>query len=188
MDKFYLKGQPSIDLTAVQIDGQRISLLSINENYASDIFKEFDSEITKHMLPKLAENIEETLTFIHNSLDGMREGNELVLVITKKNGAFLGCCGLHGRGNPRTPELGIWLKKDAHGNQYGSEAIGILTSWAVKNIDFDYAIYPVDKHNIPSRKIPESLGGTVFEEKKVKTMRGDYLDEVVYRIPYRALG
>ncbi len=166
-----------------ETDGQRISLLPINESYASEIFKEFDSEITRYMLPKPAENIEETLTFIRNSLEGMKEGNELVLVITKRDdGEFLGCCGLHGRGKPRTPELGIWLRKDAHGNQYGKEAIRILISWAAKHIDFDYAIYPVDKANAASRKIAESLGGSIFEEKKMKTMNGRYLDEVVYRI------
>jgi len=182
MDTFDFK-QPPVDLTVVQIDGQRISLLPINESYASEIFKEFDSEITRYMLPKPAGNIEETLTFIHNSLDGMREGKELVLVVTKRDdGEFLGCCGLHGRGNPRTPELGIWLRKDAHGKKFGREAIQTLISWAAEHIDFDYAIYPVDKANAPSRKIAESLGGSIFEEKKMKTISGRYLDEVVYRI------
>ena len=52
-----------------------------------------------------------------------------------------------------------------------------------ENIDFDYAIYPVDKANIASRKIAESLGGMVIKERRVKTMRGSYLDEVVYKIP-----
>ena len=66
---------------------------------------------------------------------------------------------------------------------YGREAIKILRHWAIENIDFDYAIYPVDKANIASRKIAESLGGMVIKERKVKTMRGRYLDEVVYKIP-----
>ena len=49
---------------------------------------------------------------------------------------------------------------------------------------FDYLIYPVDRANIPSRKIPESLGGIIFEEKKTKTMSGGVLDEVVYKISH----
>ena len=188
MDSFNFKQQIPLDLASIQIEGQRISLLAIDESYASEIFKEFDSDITRYMLPKPAENIDETLTFIRSSLDSMHEGSELVLAITRKDdGEFLGCCGLHGRGQPRTPELGIWLKKGAHGNQYGKEAINILFSWAVEHIDFDYAIYPVDKDNIPSRKIPESLGATVFEKKTVTTMSGGSLDEVVYRIPYDML-
>ena len=63
------------------------------------------------------------------------------MAITKKeNGEFLGCCGFHGKGNPRTPELGIWIKKDAHGKKYGREAIKTLTSWVVENIDFDFIV------------------------------------------------
>ena len=65
-------------------------------------------------------------------------------------------------------EPGIWLKKDAHGKRYGREAIRIVSNRAVDNLDFDYLVYPVDRDNIPSRKIPESMGGLVFEEKKVK--------------------
>ena len=188
MDSFDFKRQSPKDLTSIQIDGERISLRSIDESYSSEIFREFDSEITRYMLPGPAENIEETLSFISDSLDGMRAGHELVLAITDKtDGEFLGCCGLHGRGNPKTPELGIWLKKEAHGNHYGKEAIESLTAWAVDNVDFDYVIYPVDKANIPSRKIPEALGGVIFEKKSVKTMRSEYLEEVVYRIPHEVL-
>ena len=78
---------------------------------------------------------------------------------------FLGCCGFHSEESPTTPEFGIWIKKDAHGNKYGREAIKILRHWAIENIDFDYAIYPVDKGNIASRKTAESLGGGVIKDK-----------------------
>jgi len=51
-----------------------------------------------------------------------------------------------------------------------AEAIQTLISWAAEHIDFDYAIYPVDKANAPSRKIAESLGqnhwGGVFSRKR----------------------
>jgi hypothetical protein len=40
----------------------------------------------------------------------------------------------------------------------------------------------VDRANVSSRKIPESLGGVVFEGKITKTRHGSLLDEVVYRI------
>ncbi len=188
MKTFDFKRKSPVDLTSLRIEGDRVTLKSINKNYSSEIFKEFTSEITQYMFPKPAEKIEETLSFISESLDGMRGGWDLVLVITQKeNGEFLGCCGFHGKGNPRTPEIGIWIKKEAHGNKYGREAIKTLTSWAVENIDFDYAIYPVDKANVASRKIPEALGGTIFDEKRAKTMSGNYLDEVIYKIPYEIL-
>jgi [ribosomal protein S5]-alanine N-acetyltransferase len=187
VETFAFKKMP-LDLSGINIDGDRINLLSINEGYTEEIFKEFTPEITRYMLPKPAAVIDETKAFISASLEGMKAGRELVLVITaNESGEFLGCCGLHGRCNPNTPEFGIWLKHSAHGNAYGLEAIKTLGRWAVENIEFDYAIYPVDRANIPSRKIAESMGGVVIEEKQVKTMREDILDELVYRIEPEAL-
>ncbi len=173
---------------SVRIETDDIVLLSIEESYAREIFQELTPEITRYMSPKPAERIEETLFFIYESRESMRRGRDLILVITKKeNGEFLGCCGLQGKRNPRTPELGIWIKKSAHGNKYGRKAIIALAWWAAETIDFDYIIYPVDKANIASRKIAEALGGIIFEEKKARTMSGDYLDEVVFKILYEIL-
>ena len=103
-------------------------------------------------------------------------------ILSKKKGEFLGCCGLHGEGKIRTPELSIWLKKSAHGSGYGREAIQTLMNWSRNNIDFDYFIYPVDRKNIASSKIPESLGGEIMAELKVETPNGKILEEVVYKI------
>jgi len=188
MGSLTFRQKSPLDLASVRIGGNRITLLPIDESFAPGILREFTEEITRYMLPKPAESIDDALAFISASIEGMRKRSELVLVITKReSGEFLGCCGLHGRGKPEAPELGIWLKKDAHGHQYGREAIEMLTKWAIENIDFDYMIYPVDKANIPSRMIPEALGGTAFEEKRVETMNGTYLDEVVYRLPREVL-
>jgi len=171
------------DLTSLRIESERLVLLSINDNYDSEIFKEFNMDIIQYLLPKPAEVIEETLAFISTSLTGMREGWNLVLAITnRETSEFLGCCGLHGKGRYRTPEVGIWIKKSAHGHKYGREAIKALMSWSVENIDLDFIIYPVDRANIPSRKIPESMGGSVYLEKQVKTARGTVLDELCYKL------
>ncbi|NQV15798.1 GNAT family N-acetyltransferase [bacterium] len=171
------------DLTSLRIESERLALLSINNSFSAEIFKEFNNNIIQYMLPKPAERIEETLAFITESLIGMREGWNLVLAITNKvSGEFLGCCGLHGKGRYQTPELGIWVKKSAHGHKYGLEAIRSLSCWAVETLDLDYIIYPVDQANIPSRKIPEAMGGVIFKEKKVKTARGTVLDELCYKL------
>ncbi len=178
----------SIDLTSVRIEGWRVTLLSIDESFGQSIFQEFTPEITRYMFPKPARRIEETLAFISQSLIGMRAGWNLVLAITKaSSGEFLGCCGLHGKDSTRSPELGIWVKKNAHGYLYGREAITNLVKWTAENINFDFLVYPVDKANIPSRKIPESFGGIIYKEKIVKTMSGGILDEVIYTIPAESL-
>jgi RimJ/RimL family protein N-acetyltransferase len=183
MNKFEFVDHKTIELTSLQIEGDRVALNSIHERYAPDIHKEFSTDIVQYMGPKPAEDMAETLSYIAESISYMKAGNDLNLVITKRSdGEFLGCCGLHGRKDPRTPELGIWIKKSAHDQQYGQEAMRTLALWAIDNIEFDFLIYPVDKANIASRKIPESLGGTVFHEQKVSTMRETILDQVFYKI------
>ena len=42
--------------------------------------------------------------------------------------------------------------------------------------------YPVDRRNIPSRRIPESLGGVVKEEYEKENRSGKILDLVCYHI------
>ena len=114
--------------------------------------------------------------------------NDLTFVVLKKDDEeFLGCCGIHGRENTRTPELGIWIKESAHGRNYGREAVVVACQWALKHIEFEYLIYPVDRNNFPSRKIPESMGGVIFEEKRVGTFRGTELDEIVFKLTPEAV-
>ena len=183
MKPFDLKTSDPLDLADVEITSKRLLFTTELANYREDIFTEFNDDIIQYMLPKPAQRIEETQAFIDDSMSGMHEGWNLVLAITiRTSGEFLGCCGLHGKGQHRTPELGIWIKKSGHGHKYGQESIQSLAQWAFDHIDVDYLIYPVDRANIPSRKIPKSMGGVIFEEQHVKTHRGGYLDEVKYKL------
>lgn len=50
-----------------------------------------------------------------SSLNSLEKGNDLQMVILKKQlNEFIGCAGLHQIG-AKDPELGIWIKKSAHG-------------------------------------------------------------------------
>ena len=111
MKQFKFKNNREIDLQHVEINLKSIKLVSITQNFAEDIFREFTSEITHFMVPKPAEEISETHDFISSSIEGMKHKNDLVLAITSSQNEFLGCVGLHGRGKCHTPELGIWIKK-----------------------------------------------------------------------------
>jgi RimJ/RimL family protein N-acetyltransferase len=178
----FLTPQPQ-DSLSLTIEGERLRLVAISDRFELDIFKEFTSEITRYMFPSPAPDIEVTRNFIDASRRGMQIGNNLQFVILSKTlGEFLGCCSLHGEDNIRTPELGIWLKKNAHGSGYGREAVRTLVNWSCDNIDLDYFIYPVDRRNIASAKIPQSLSGEVVQELKTETPTGKILDKVVYKI------
>ena len=183
MNTFHFFSPQPPDLLSLTIEGERLRLVAISDEFEQDIFQEFTSEITLYMFPSPPEDIEETRSFIVESRRSMQAGNNLVFaILSKKKGEFLGCCGLHGEGKIRTPELSIWLKKSANGSGYGREAIQTLMNWSRNNIDFDYFIYPVDRKNIASSKIPESLGGEIMAELKVETPNGKILEEVVYKI------
>jgi [ribosomal protein S5]-alanine N-acetyltransferase len=183
MNKFdFLKIQP-LNLLDLELKGKRVNLVAISDKFELDIFREFTHEITRYMFPSSANSIEEIQDFIAKSRCDMQNNNDLQFVILDKQlGGFLGCCALHGQDRVREPELGIWIKKSSHGNGYGREAIDTLVDWARNNILLDCFIYPVDRHNIASRKIPESLGGQIVKELKVETPTGKILDEVIYKI------
>jgi RimJ/RimL family protein N-acetyltransferase len=116
--------------------------------------------------------------------DHCKNGTDLIFaILDKQTKEFLGVCGLHGAKNPREPELGVWLKKSVHGKGLGREAINVLRRWSERMLSVDGFIYPVDRRNLPSRKIPEALGGVVAGERRVQNMSGIELDELIYRIP-----
>ncbi len=183
MNAFATLNHRPFSLASVVIETERLRLVPIEEAHAPDIFREFTEDVTRYMFPKPAENLEETLSFIRDSQRRMADGANLQLVILlKATGDFLGCCGLHGEGKVRTPELGIWLKKSAHGNGYGLEAIRGLVEWAREHLILDALTYPVDHRNAPSRKIPESLGARVVGEQQDTGQAGNRLELLVYRL------
>jgi RimJ/RimL family protein N-acetyltransferase len=170
------------NLETVLLESKRLILQAISLEYADSVFREFTSEITTFMYPKPAQSISETQKIIKDMIQQRENKTDLVLVILKKdNLEFLGICEV-GAIDTDTPELGIWLKKLAHGFGFGREAIYVLKNWVDKNLQYNYLSYPVDKRNIPSRKIAESLGGRVFREFQQINNSGNLLDEIEYRI------
>lgn len=170
------------NLLNIKIQTDRLSLLPIEMKYVPDIFREFTSEITTYMSPTPPANISETEDFITSSAEGLKSGNNLQLVILdRETQEFLGCAGLHEVDGDH-PEMGVWLKKSAHGKGFGREAMTAIKKWADENLDYKYILYPVVAKNIPSRKIPESLGGTIAREYDEKIQGGNLHHFVEFRI------
>ncbi len=170
------------NLLKIKIPTDRLLLVPISLKYKEDIFREFTAEITYFMYPKPPEKIEETIDFIEESLVGLKDGSNLQLVVlAKESKEFLGCAGVH-KLDSETPEFGIWIKKSAHGQGYGREAVTALKKWADKNIKYQYITYPVADENLSSRKIVESLGGKVAREYQEKNLSGREQHILEYRI------
>lgn len=178
-----MQTKSELDFNSLQIESERLLLTSITQGYSEVIFREFTDEITRYMIPATPKSIQEIDSFIKTSITNMEHGKDIALVILNNvTREFLGVCGLHGRPNPKEPMLGIWLKKSAHGNHYGQEAIKTLADWARNNITFTHMVYPCDRENIASRKIAEHLGGVMFRVGQTRSMSGTVLNEVAYKI------
>lgn len=173
---------PARNLLSTHIHTARLILEPINHEYAEEIFRFFTSEVTQYMMPAPPTGIDDTLAFIEMSIIQMQQGIALQLqILHKDTREFIGCCGIHEI-HTAHPVLGIWIKKPAHGNGYGKEAVQGMIEWLRTSLDFEYLCYPVDKRNIPSRKIPEQLGGIIGRELKKVNQSGYELDEVEYWI------
>lgn len=160
----------------------RLTLVILSLDYAENIFHEFTPQITKYMLPKSPTHIDETISYIKGELPKIERGEELpVVILHKETKEFLGGAGLHCI-KTKTPRFGIWIKQSAQGHAYGREAIQALKHWADTHLTYDHLVYPVDKKNIPSRKIAESLGGSIKKEYTQANGSGNILDEVEYWI------
>jgi ribosomal-protein-alanine N-acetyltransferase len=171
-----------MDLLKIIIKTKRLKLIPTSGKYSQEIFREFTDEITNFMIPKTAKKIEETLSFIRTSRNKMKKREEMqVVILNKHTNEFLGHGGAHGL-NTDTPSLGIWIKKSAHNHKYGREAIHGLKDWIDKNFTYKYIKYSCEKRNIGSRKIAESLGGTIIAEYKKTSMPGKELNYIEYRI------
>ena len=97
----------------------------------------------------------------------------------RSSGRFMGLLGLH-RARDAEPELGIWIREDAHGQGHGREAVAALAAWATETFAPQSFSYPVAEANTASRRIAEGLGGVVVEQQQ----RPKYA-AVIYRIPAR---
>lgn len=171
-----------MNLLNTSISTNRLLLQATSMKYKEEIFKEFTEGITTYMYPRPPKEVSGTETFINETIARIKNNQDLVVTIVKQESQeFLGCAGIH-KIDKTNPELGIWLKKTAHGNKYGLEAISALKYWADTNLNYEYCSYPVDRSNIASRKIPEALGGKVSREFEKINMSGNILHMLEYRI------
>ena len=154
------------------IDTNRLILQPVSDEFKFEICHEFISEITKFMPFIPNGNIKETEDFIVRSNQELIGGKAIhFCIIKEETKEFLGCCGLHHI-DTKNVEIGLWLKKSAQGNGYGTETVKALVELAENNLDIEYLFYPVDKDNWASRKIPEKLGfipAKTYDKKKSET-------------------
>jgi ribosomal-protein-alanine N-acetyltransferase len=164
-----------------KIETERLIIYPMSLRFKHEIFENFTQEITKFMSLSVPKDISDTEAFINDAISNNKAGKNFQVFYTDKNDEFIGCGGLNNI-DTDTPEFGVWVKKSAHGHKYGREAMLALKKWADANIQYKYLKYPVDKNNIASRKIPESMNGVIEDSYPYNTASGGTLDCIEFRI------
>lgn len=173
----------ALDLSTLDIETERLRLRAYREEDAEEIHGATTPDICRYMTFNPSASAQELRSVGRKWLAMAIEGREVAAVIRNKaSGRFLGMGGLHYRNDP-LPGLGIWIRADAHGRGYGREAIVGLIAFARETLDERAVLYSVAKDNAPSRRIPESLGGTVCGDDTIQRPNGPAYPGVIYRIP-----
>jgi RimJ/RimL family protein N-acetyltransferase len=171
------------DLNSVELFANRLALRAFTPADAPEIIAAVSPAITRFMSWDPSPSSAAFAEVWRQWLPRMTAGTDLSLVIRLRvTDEFLGVAGIHRIGSAE-PEVGIWLKETAHGLGYGRETIGAIVQWAPAHIGAAALIYPVAKQNLPSRRLAESLHGSIVGERNLRKSSGVVLEEVVYRIP-----
>jgi len=154
-----------MDIFTQGLETERMYLVPLHEKYVEDMFYGLDEEITKYMTPSPAKEIQATKDWCLGAIKSMQNKERILLLgITKNTEEFIGSFDINGLGN-NALKAGLWIKQSSHGNRYGREGMLALIQRLRENIDFEYILFPVDKDNIPSRKVAEFADGVLDVDK-----------------------
>jgi len=82
-----------------------------------------------------------------------------VAIVERATGRIVGGSGIHRPDwHYRLFEIGYWLREDAEGHGYASEAVQLLTRLAFDDLDANRVELRIDTTNIQSLRLAERLG------------------------------
>lgn len=147
----------NLNLKQFKVETDHLLLVPFSLEYADFMYNELDDDITRYTFFDKPETVQGTIEYINYVLWWMDIWCELwVAIIEKSTMQWIGCSWIHNV-QSKNPELWIRLKKLAHWKWYAKETLNGLIDWAKNNLKYEYLFYPVDKDNIASRKLVESL-------------------------------
>ncbi|MBN9217411.1 MAG: GNAT family N-acetyltransferase [Mesorhizobium sp.] len=168
------------DASLVEIRSERLRLKLFTAADAEEVFTAITPAITRFMQWEAPRSAAEFAKVWRSWLAPIVDGSDLHFVVRSlADHRCLGLVGLHAA-KTQCPELGIWIREDSQGRGIGGEAVAAVAEWAIEHLDPECFEYPVAEMNIASRKVAESLGGSV-----VGSRSNAKYTAVVYRIPNR---
>ena len=141
-----------MNLLNIVIETERLRLKTISYDYIDEINMEYIPNVTKKLRRKSIINTDNSKKMIEESLERIRNGTILKMVILNKDlDEFIGLISLHEI-NTLEPFVEVWIKKVSRKRGFGMEAMNGLLEWANKNIEFNYIYYSLRKKTIIKRK------------------------------------
>ena len=171
-----------MDLSLVSVSSQRLLLRPFAPEDAVEVFAATTPTFTRYMGWEPPPSLEAFAPIWQSWSPKMHAGTDIFFVVRLRSTLeFVGMAGLHDAYAPE-PEAGIWIKECRHGHGYGREAVAAVIACAGSKLGKPAVVYPVVLQNGPSRRLAESLGGTLVGTRTLSKPDGIH-PEVVYRIP-----
>jgi RimJ/RimL family protein N-acetyltransferase len=166
------------DASSVEIKARRVYLKPFTADDAGEVFAGITPPIARFMQWDPPRSLAAFAQVWQSWLAPIVDGSDLHFVVrSSTDDRCLGLVGLHAA-QTACPELGVWIREDAHGSGIGREAVAAVVAWASETLDANCFEYPVAEDNVPSRRLAEHLGGSL-----VGSRSNSKYTAVVYRIP-----
>ncbi|MFB6145929.1 MAG: GNAT family N-acetyltransferase [Candidatus Nanohaloarchaea archaeon] len=144
---------------AVFLEGENIELRTIEEEDIEFLRDNInDPDVRSGLTIWRPMNMEQEREFFEEVVSA----EEPVNLMVTRDGEPLGTVELREKEQGRIGGLGIWLKKESHGNGYGTEAARLLIEYAFNQRDFHKLTAQAFGNNKASQRVWEKLG---FEEE-----------------------
>lgn len=165
----------------VILQTERLCIRPFDFSYLEAYYKEFSDEITRLQYPDSFPDMEAARETVSEFVQEMEQGNMLELVILSKEGEFIGSMEAFGI-REEAPEVGLWLKKAAHGNGYGYEALKALIEYLDSFRVYTHYIYEADVRNQPSIHLVHKFSHKKKGCEEIVTESGKKLNLEMYYI------
>ncbi len=160
---------------------RRLILQPFRACYLEEYYREFTDEITKYQYPDSFPDLETANQTMSEFVSAMEHGDMLELVILSHDGEFLGSMEVFGL-REKAPEIGLWLKRSAHGSGYGYEALRCMIDYLHAAQKYQYYIYEADVRNAPSIRLVEKFQCIKGACEDITTQSGKALRLQTYHI------
>ena len=164
------------------IVGEKVYLSPVNPEDAEK-YVEFLSDL-KVGVPLGAFRGPQSILRERKFLEKMAEKGQHFAIIDNKTNELLGNCSLESFGGPhRTADLGIFLKKEAHGKGYGKEAIQLLLSHGFSFLNLNCIALTVFEFNERAISVYKKIGFKEMGKRRAHLyLHGKYYDTLLFDI------